>query len=437
MSRRSRLRRKRRIAALVLAAALIGSAGAQEKPPVRSGYHRVEAFRAQERLAFYTLAAAYPLAESLEVYTNEVPLAPQVEYHYDPSTRTVEFTPPLPPGTRVEVVYQELPLGLPSVYRMPLFESVEGNDGGGSRWASALPPVREPTGERTGDTLFPLGAMSPWNVRGSKTFSLEGGNRREVTPDQSLQLHLDGEVLPGLSVEADLTDQQLPFQPEGTTEELSQLDQVRIRATAEGFRLTLGEDLVELPGMALILQPHRMQGLSATFDQEGVFGAVLMALPRGYSESPHLPGRRGATAVPTDRKRTLRRGRRRERTGLAERRSHAARRDPGLCDPRLRRSGFGVHRSPPDHRKRYHPSGLSVSPRGRRVATDALRRALGVPLGRGARNLCRLLRSRGGRPPASAWVAHPGGHRPAPAGRDQATGRGSPCFRRPGGRSSD
>ena len=58
---------------------------------------------------------------------------------------------------------------------------------------------------------------------GSKTVSLSMESARGLTINQPTRLNVSGKVSKNVSVMAMLSDQDLPLQPEGTTEELEYL----------------------------------------------------------------------------------------------------------------------------------------------------------------------------------------------------------------------
>ncbi|NNF08113.1 MAG: hypothetical protein HKN21_15220, partial [Candidatus Eisenbacteria bacterium] len=68
--------------------------------------------------------------------------------------------------------------------------------------------------------------VSGLEISGSKTFGIELGNRQDLKLRQSLDLRLFGNLNPDTKLLAILSDQDLPFQPEGNTTELAELDKV-------------------------------------------------------------------------------------------------------------------------------------------------------------------------------------------------------------------
>jgi len=125
--------------------------------------------------------------------------------------------------------------------------------------------------ERAGDTLrvparppsarhaLPPGARL--EIGGSKTFSLEFGNRRDAKLSQSLDLTLRGTLAESVTVRAVLTDRSTPLQPEGTTTELRDLDQVLIEVDAPWGELRLGDIRVLQPGFRFLVPRREMDGL--------------------------------------------------------------------------------------------------------------------------------------------------------------------------------
>ena len=253
---------------------------------VESLFHRDIAFTADVQIAFYLLQDAFPAENTIRVNTNEAPLVPGVDFVYDYRANTLQFTPPLPPGTDVQVLYGRIDLGLDRVTTFNLF--AVGPDEQVREEAIEAPPTPAPFADQHGAP--PVGLL---NVTGSKAFGVSAGNRRSFAPDQSLQLRMDGEILPGLRVSASLSDQQLPIQPEGTTAELSRLDQVLIQLDGHGVSATLGDDEASLDGPELVLFNRPMQGLKASGQSDLGSVQVVVALPKGASASERMVGVEG------------------------------------------------------------------------------------------------------------------------------------------------
>jgi hypothetical protein len=88
----------------------------------------------------------------------------------------------------------------------------------------------------------PLPSLPPGlRVAGSKTISVEGGSGRSVNLDQALKASIQGELASGVNVNALLSDENLPIQPEGNTEELENIDKVFVEVEGKGARAQLGD----------------------------------------------------------------------------------------------------------------------------------------------------------------------------------------------------
>lgn len=136
---------------------------------------------------------------------------------------------PLPPGSLVVVTYRRRPFLLKPVY--------------------SLRDVRISDPERP-DTVV-VRTSAPSTVLeipkrnlvfgGSKSISFTMGSDQGTNLDQSLQASIEGELTPTIKVKAILSDNNLPIQPEGNTEELEYLDQVFVSIEGRNAKATLGD----------------------------------------------------------------------------------------------------------------------------------------------------------------------------------------------------
>ena len=236
-------------------------------------------FIAEQETALYALPDSFPLAETIQIETNGAPLVKEIDYSYRRATNAVAFTPPLPVGTAVHIRYRRLAWDAPRRYARRIFELPEE----ALEWE---PPARPKAGPASFDP-------SLLQVSGAKTFGLSAGNRRSFAPDQSLYLNLDGEILPGVMVSAALTDQRLPFQPEGVTEQISQLDQTRIQLRSESIEAAVGDGELSLRGPELALFRRSMLGMRASGRFNGFNLQAAAALPKGHSDSVVLAAEEG------------------------------------------------------------------------------------------------------------------------------------------------
>jgi hypothetical protein len=67
------------------------------------------------------------------------------------------------------------------------------------------------------------------------------GNAQDMVLNSSLNLRMSGKLADNLTVEAALTDQEYPFQPEGTTTTLQDFDRIYIKAYSKNLSVLLGD----------------------------------------------------------------------------------------------------------------------------------------------------------------------------------------------------
>ncbi|HSQ59948.1 MAG TPA: hypothetical protein VLT84_05905 [Acidobacteriota bacterium] len=131
-------------------------------------------------------------------------------------------------------------------------------------------------GERPGDRLV---------VSGSKSFSLEVGRRRDADFSQALDLTLRGRVAGDVDLSATLSDRALPFEPDGTTRELDDLEQLTLSLRAPGGEAMLGD---------FRLQPQAGEFARASRELQGVRGAATIGGARWDVTAAGAKGERRA-----------------------------------------------------------------------------------------------------------------------------------------------
>ena len=129
------------------------------------------------------------------------------------------------------------------------------------------------------------------DIRGSKTVSIEGGTNRDATVDQGLNLSIQGSLTETIGVRAEISDENLPITPEGNTEELSDLDQVRIELFGPRGRATLGDFRLNRDLGRFVPYERKLQGLDLVgLDPRGRV-EVLGGTPQGRRVEVELRGR--------------------------------------------------------------------------------------------------------------------------------------------------
>ncbi|MBC8367279.1 hypothetical protein H8E52_07710 [bacterium] len=130
-------------------------------------------------------------------------------------------------------------------------------------------------------------------MMGSKSLVLRMGSGEDMAVEQSLRLSLQGQIADSTFVEAQLRDDDLPFQPEGNTERLEELDKVSLSVTGPAGRADLGDFVFETRHRELTPFQRDFQGLAATWSGERGEASVFLAQSRGIFTSEDFYGEEG------------------------------------------------------------------------------------------------------------------------------------------------
>lgn len=118
-------------------------------------------------------------------------------------------------------------------------------------------------------------------IEGSKTVSVQSGTNRDATVDQGLNLSISGPLTEGIQVRAEISDDNLPITPEGNTEELRDLDQVRIELFGRRGRAVVGDFRVDRPIGAFVPFERKLQGFDLLGRDRRGLASVFGGAPRG------------------------------------------------------------------------------------------------------------------------------------------------------------
>lgn len=96
---------------------------------------------------------------------------------------------------------------------------------------------------------------------GSYGRSISVGNSQDVVLNSQFNLQVNGYILDSIKLEAAITDNTIPFQPEGNTQRLQEFDQLYIRFTKNKHSLQLGDYNLERPPGYFLNYFKRVQGI--------------------------------------------------------------------------------------------------------------------------------------------------------------------------------
>jgi hypothetical protein len=160
----------------------------------------------------------------------------------------------------VSVMYRVFPYRLNAVARRFTYDSVINN-------FISQPYVFNRNGSESSGNLFDFGTM---NYNGSFGRALSFGNNQDVVVNSQLNLQLNGIIGDSIEVAAAITDNNIPIQPDGNTQQLNEFDRVWLQFKKRGWEVNLGDiDLRQNENYFLKFY-KRLQGVS--FGQSTMIG---------------------------------------------------------------------------------------------------------------------------------------------------------------------
>lgn len=108
------------------------------------------------------------------------------------------------------------------------------------------------------------------NKAGSISRGIAVGNNQDLAVNSTLNLQLSGKLSPEIAVNAAITDDNIPIQPDGNTQQLQDFDKVFIELTSEKAKLIAGDFQITRPESYFLNFNKRLQGLSLETRQEVV-----------------------------------------------------------------------------------------------------------------------------------------------------------------------
>lgn len=121
---------------------------------------------------------------------------------------------------------------------------------------------------------------------GSFARGLSFGNNQDVVLNSSFNLQLAGKITEDIEIVAALTDNNIPVQPDGTTQQIQEFDKIYIQLTKDMHRLIVGDYEIRQPEGYFMRYYKNLQGASYSgafqlSEKEKVTTQASIAIPQG------------------------------------------------------------------------------------------------------------------------------------------------------------
>jgi len=193
--------------------------------------------------------------DSLSIIPNSLLITgiPDSTYYIDFVNATLNWRLK-PQWDSVPIVYRVFPFRLNNSAQRMKFDTVMGK-------FIVTPLVMQNRNET--QPLFDFGNV---NYNGSFGRGLSFGNRQDVVVNSSLNLQINGYIGDSIQIAAAITDNNIPIQPDGNTQNLNEFDQVYIQFSKDKWRFNIGDIDIRQNQNYFLNFYKRLQG--ASFETE-------------------------------------------------------------------------------------------------------------------------------------------------------------------------
>ena len=266
----------------------------QFKFPTISLLHKSETHRLKDLPTPFILEFLPIVNTSETLKVDGETLTRRIDYQIDYREGVITLHRDFGEDSILEITYQSLPFSIKKLYKRDIYHREAPRE-------EVVMGVDRDTRLARDTLATPPTAPSQLHVTGSQRFGISVGRKRSLSQNQELRISVDGKISENVSVIASLSDQDLPIQASGTTEDIQDIDQKLIRITSPNVTATLGDFEGSLGNTEFIFFPRALEGVQVEGEFKwGKFHLIPSSIPKGQSTSKVIRGEEGRSEYRID-----------------------------------------------------------------------------------------------------------------------------------------
>ncbi|MCO5230472.1 MAG: hypothetical protein M9958_04870 [Chitinophagales bacterium] len=187
----------------------------------------------------------------IKTATSDSTITPQ-QYSLNPITGKIIITDSTLYGQEIKTTFRVLPYPIQSVYRKKIFPGYTWKD------STYLDPYFYDPNYTTNESIIDFGGL---NYNGAFARGISFGSNQDLVVNSTLDLQLAGKI-GDLEILAALTDNTIPIQPDGSTQQIQDFDKVYVQVKKDKHQFVAGDYGIQYNDGYFIRYDKQLQGAS-------------------------------------------------------------------------------------------------------------------------------------------------------------------------------